>query len=103
MRRLELALALDNTGSMLDSGKLDALKTATNSLLDTLEKASKKKDDIKVSIIPFTTFVNVDPEEQEREVDRLRGMERGREHRPRSGLINGLGQSEERERSGPAA
>ncbi len=61
MRRLELALALDNTGSMLDSGKLDALKTATNSLLDTLEKASKKKDDVKVSIIPFTTFVNVDP------------------------------------------
>lgn len=61
MRRLELALALDNTGSMLESGKLDALKTATNALLDTLEKASKKKDDIKVSIIPFTTFVNVDP------------------------------------------
>lgn len=61
MRRLELALALDNTGSMLESGKLDALKTATNSLLDTLEKASKKKDDIRVSIIPFTTFVNVDP------------------------------------------
>lgn len=61
MRRLELALALDNTGSMLDSGKLNALKTATNSLLDTLEKTSQKKDDIKVSIIPFTAFVNVDP------------------------------------------
>ncbi len=61
MRRLELALALDNTGSMLESGKLDALKNAANSLLDTLEKASRKKDDIKVSIIPFTTYVNVDP------------------------------------------
>lgn len=61
MRRLELALALDNTGSMLQSGKLDALKTATHSLLDTLQKASKKKDDVRVAIIPFTTFVNVDP------------------------------------------
>jgi uncharacterized protein YegL len=60
MRRLELALALDNTGSMLQSGKLAALQTATHSLLDTLKKASKKKDDIRVAIIPFTTFVNVD-------------------------------------------
>jgi hypothetical protein len=61
MRRLELALALDNTGSMLQSGKLDALKTATHSLIDTLQKASKKKDDVRIAIIPFTTFVNVDP------------------------------------------
>jgi Mg-chelatase subunit ChlD len=61
MRRLELALALDNTGSMAEQGKLDALKVATHSLIDTLQKTSKKKDDIRVAIIPFTTFVNVDP------------------------------------------
>jgi Mg-chelatase subunit ChlD len=61
MRRLELALALDNTGSMAESGKISALKTAMHSLLDTLQKTSKKKDDIRVAIIPFTTFVNVDP------------------------------------------
>jgi Mg-chelatase subunit ChlD len=61
MRRLELALALDNTGSMAESGKIDALKVATHSLVDALQKASKKKDDIRVAIIPFTTFVNVDP------------------------------------------
>jgi len=61
MRRLELALALDNTGSMAQLGKIDALKTATHSLIDTLKEASKKKDDIKVAIVPFTTYVNVDP------------------------------------------
>ena len=61
MRRLELALALDNTGSMAEQGKLDALKVAAHSLIDTLQKTSKKKNDIRVAIIPFTTFVNVDP------------------------------------------
>jgi Flp pilus assembly protein TadG len=61
MRRLELALALDNTGSMAQLGKIEALKTATHSLIDTLKEASKKKDDIKVAIVPFTTYVNVDP------------------------------------------
>lgn len=61
LRRLELALALDNTGSMAEQGKLDALKVAVNNLIDTLQKTSKKKDDIRVAIIPFTTFVNVDP------------------------------------------
>jgi len=44
MRRLELALALDNTGSMAQLGKIDALKSATHSLIDTLKAASKKKD-----------------------------------------------------------
>ena len=61
MRRLEIALALDNTGSMAEQGKLDALKLAVNNLIDTLQKTSKKKDDIRVAIVPFTTFVNVDP------------------------------------------
>lgn len=66
MRRLELALALDNTGSMLQSGKLAALQTATHNLIDTLQKASKKKDDIRVAIVPFTTFVNVDPKKNKK-------------------------------------
>jgi Flp pilus assembly protein TadG len=59
-RRLEMALALDNTGSMASSGKIAALQAATHNLIDTLKAASKKKDDIRVAIIPFTTFVNVD-------------------------------------------
>jgi hypothetical protein len=60
-RRLEMALALDNTGSMAESGKILALQQATHNLIDTLKAASKKKDDIRIAIVPFTTFVNVDP------------------------------------------
>jgi len=59
MKKLELALALDNTGSMAQSGKLAALKTASHNLLTVLKNASKKPGDIKVAIIPFTTVVNI--------------------------------------------
>jgi Flp pilus assembly protein TadG len=59
MKRLELALALDNTGSMASSGKMTELKKAVKTLLDTLQKAAKKPDDVKVSIIPFDTTVRV--------------------------------------------
>jgi Flp pilus assembly protein TadG len=59
MRKLEVALALDNTGSMASSGKLSNLKTAVHNLLDTLKKAAKTDGDVKVSIIPFDTTVNI--------------------------------------------
>jgi Mg-chelatase subunit ChlD len=59
IKRLNLALALDNTGSMSSNGKMAALKTAAHNLLTTLQAAAKKPDDIKVSIIPFATDVNV--------------------------------------------
>lgn len=57
--RLRVALALDNTGSMNDDGKLIALKTATHNLLDTLKGAASKDGDVYVSIIPFAKDVNV--------------------------------------------
>jgi Flp pilus assembly protein TadG len=59
MKKLELALALDNTGSMAWSSKMTHLKTATKSLLDTLKKAAKKDGDVKVAIIPFDTTVKI--------------------------------------------
>lgn len=59
MKRLELALALDNTGSMSSSNKMRELKKAAKSLLTTLQKAAKKPDDIKIAIIPFDTRVNI--------------------------------------------
>lgn len=58
MKRLEIALALDNTGSMASKGKMAAMIKASHNLLNTLEKAAKKKGDIKVAIIPFITAVN---------------------------------------------
>jgi Flp pilus assembly protein TadG len=59
IKKLELALALDNTGSMGQSGKLTQLKTAAKNLLSTLQAAAKQPGDVKVSIIPFDTMVNV--------------------------------------------
>lgn len=59
IKKLNLALALDNTGSMASNGKMSALKTAAHNLLDTLQAAEKVPGDIKVSIVPFATDVNV--------------------------------------------
>jgi len=59
IKKLNIALALDNTGSMSSNGKMTALKTAAHNLLNTLQAAAKKPDDVKVSIIPFATDVNV--------------------------------------------
>jgi Flp pilus assembly protein TadG/uncharacterized protein YegL len=58
IKKLNLALALDNTGSMNLDGKMTALKTAAHNLLDTLKNAEKATGDIKVSIVPFAVDVN---------------------------------------------
>lgn len=59
MKRLELALALDNTGSMSSSGKMTQLKAAAKNLISTLKTAAKKPGDVKIAIIPFDTTVNL--------------------------------------------
>jgi uncharacterized protein YegL len=59
MKKLNLALALDNTGSMASSSKMSELKTAAKSLLTTLKTAEKAPGDVKVSIVPFAVDVNV--------------------------------------------
>jgi Flp pilus assembly protein TadG len=59
IKKLNLALALDNTGSMASSGKMSALKEAAHNLLTTLKNAEKAPGDIKVSIVPFAVDVNV--------------------------------------------
>ena len=41
---LEVALVLDNTGSMSRLGKMDALKEAAKNLLDTIQGASRKRE-----------------------------------------------------------
>jgi hypothetical protein len=59
--RLRVALVLDNTGSMADSGKMAALKTAAANLLTQLQNAATTNGDVYVSIIPFVKDVNLDP------------------------------------------
>jgi uncharacterized protein YegL len=57
--KLRVALVLDNTGSMSQSGKMTALKTAAKNLLTQLQRAAVNNGDIYVSIIPFAKDVNV--------------------------------------------
>lgn len=59
IRKLELVLALDNTGSMASSNKMTELKKAAKSLVDTLKAVSQNDDDIKIAIVPFAQEVNV--------------------------------------------
>jgi hypothetical protein len=59
IKKLNLALVLDNTGSMSSSQKMTNLKAAAHNLLDTLKKAAKEPGDVKVAIVPFATDVNV--------------------------------------------
>jgi Mg-chelatase subunit ChlD len=55
---LEIALVLDNTGSMARLGKMDALKEAAKNLIDTIQ-ASSGAGVSKIGIVPFNTQVNV--------------------------------------------
>jgi Flp pilus assembly protein TadG len=63
--RLRVALVLDNTGSMSETGsgqvsKMAALKTAAQNLLTQLQSAATTADDVYVSVIPFNKDVNID-------------------------------------------
>lgn len=56
---IELALALDNTGSMSNSGKMDALKAASLDLIKIMKDATLVQDQIRISVVPFATQVKV--------------------------------------------
>ncbi|QDW38307.1 TadE/TadG family protein [Bradyrhizobium sp. KBS0727] len=57
--RMRVAMALDNTGSMAQDGKIGALQTAAKSLIDQLSALAKTTGDVYISIIPFAKDVNV--------------------------------------------
>ncbi|WP_306225235.1 pilus assembly protein [Bosea beijingensis] len=57
--KIELALVLDNTGSMANSNKMTNLKTASKSLLKIMKDAAITTDQIRVSIVPFNTQVRI--------------------------------------------
>jgi Flp pilus assembly protein TadG len=54
----EIALALDTTGSMSGS-KLQAAQQAANDLIDTLFTMPNAAQNLRVSLVPFTYYVNV--------------------------------------------
>ncbi|WP_338827266.1 pilus assembly protein [Bradyrhizobium sp. 27S5] len=60
--KMRVALALDNTGSMAQDGKITALRNAvagTGGLIDQLSALSKSNGDVYISVIPFAKVVNV--------------------------------------------
>ena len=57
---IELALVLDNTGSMASSGKMAALRQASLDLIKIMKDATQRTDQIKISIVPFSTRVILD-------------------------------------------
>jgi Flp pilus assembly protein TadG len=59
MTRMRVAMALDNTGSMAQSGKIGALRTAASNLVDQLSTLSKTNGDVYISVVPFAKDVNV--------------------------------------------
>jgi Flp pilus assembly protein TadG len=57
--RMRVAMALDNTGSMSDDGKMPAMQQAAKALIDQLSPLAKNPGDIYISIVPFAKDVNV--------------------------------------------
>ncbi len=55
----EVALALDNTGSMAQNGKIGALREAANTLVDTLYSQPGSDKRVKMALVPFVTAVNI--------------------------------------------
>ncbi len=56
---LEVALVLDNTGSMSSGGRLDSLKYAAKTFIDMLYVNPAVSAGIKVSLVPFSGSVNI--------------------------------------------
>ncbi|AVO45426.1 TadE/TadG family type IV pilus assembly protein [Phreatobacter cathodiphilus] len=57
--KIEIALVLDNTGSMAWSGKMAALKAAALDLISELEATRVSADQVKIAVVPFATQVNI--------------------------------------------
>ena len=57
--KLQVAMVLDNTGSMASSGKLPAEIAAANSLVSQLKALVVNPGDVYVSVVPFVDVVNV--------------------------------------------
>lgn len=57
--RIEVALVLDNTGSMAAQGKIGGLKVAATNFTNTLFDAVKSTVSVQVGVVPFAQYVNV--------------------------------------------
>lgn len=58
-KKLEVALVLDNTGSMASSNKMTSMKAAAKNLISILQNSGAQPGEIKVAVVPFTVDVKV--------------------------------------------
>lgn len=58
-KKIEVALVLDNTGSMMSSNKIGELKKASKTLVSILESSSVTPGQIRVAVVPYTTVVRL--------------------------------------------
>ncbi len=58
-REMELVLAMDNTGSMDDDGKMEAMQAAATELLNILYGTRDTIDRFHIGVVPFVSSVNV--------------------------------------------
>ncbi|WP_261613818.1 TadE/TadG family type IV pilus assembly protein [Microbaculum marinisediminis] len=58
-KKVELALVLDNTGSMGSKGKMEALRAAASSLVDIMYEGERAAERVKIALVPFVTGVNI--------------------------------------------
>ncbi|ESR26573.1 hypothetical protein N177_0792 [Lutibaculum baratangense AMV1] len=56
---VEVALVLDNTGSMASSSKMATLKVAVHNMLGILEQGTLDQEAVAVGIVPFATQVRI--------------------------------------------
>jgi Flp pilus assembly protein TadG len=57
--KLEIALVLDNTGSMAQANKMTMLKAGAQNFLTLMQKSPGKPDGVKIGVVPFDTDVNL--------------------------------------------
>ena len=57
-RGMELALVMDNTGSMRSRGKITAMKDAAHLLVDIIYGEETRLPDVWISLVPYTAAVN---------------------------------------------
>lgn len=57
-RSLEVALVLDNTGSMRSSGRIASLREAASDFVDVVTEDGES-DNVKIALVPYTAQVNI--------------------------------------------
>lgn len=58
-KALEIAMVLDNTGSMAWNGKISALREAATDLVEILFGEQQRPELLRMSLVPFVTAVNI--------------------------------------------